>query len=101
MLVVKGAIPIDPAKREEALELMNHVSECSRSEEGIIDYCVAVDIDDQNMLRILEQYENEEAFNNHMKTEHVEQFMSSIPDLLAGEIDAERFDVASSSDLEF
>lgn len=101
MLVVKGTIPIAPDKREEAVELMSNLTEHSQSEDGIIDYRVSIDIDDRNTLRILEQYENEEAFNNHMETEHVEEFMTSIPDLLAGEVEAKRFEVSSSSDLEF
>jgi len=100
MLVIKAELPIDPDERREALAMMSDFAERSRAEDGIIDYRVATDIDDSSLLRFVEQYEDETAFDTHMQTDHVQKFMSELPDLLAGEVQATRFEVESASELE-
>jgi len=99
--VVKGVIPIDPESRDKAKELLGDVAEKSRSEAGIIDYRVSVDVSDPNLFRVFEQYEDDAAFETHMQTDHIDEFMTQLPDLLAGEVDATRFDVESVSELDF
>lgn len=101
MFVVRGTIPVDPESRDEAKALLSDVAEKSRSEAGIIDYRISVDVDDPNRLRIFEQYEDDEAFETHMETDHIDEFMSRLPDLLDGDVEATRFDVESSSELDF
>lgn len=100
MMVVKSAIPIDPESREEAIEMMSDLSSKSREEDGMVDYHVSIDIDDENLLRLVEQFESEEAFNSHMQEEHTQEFVEELPEIVAGEVEAIRFDVESASELE-
>lgn len=100
MLVIHATFPIDPDRREEAIELMRELAENSRDEDGIIDYQVAADIDDPNLFRFTEQYEDEAAFGAHAESEHFGAFEAELPGLLAGEPEVTRFDVESVSDVE-
>jgi quinol monooxygenase YgiN len=100
MIVLHATIPIDPNRRDEALELMRELAEHSREEEGIVDYQVATDIDDPNLFRVTEQYEDESAFDAHGESDHFTEFEAKLPELLAGEPDVIRFDVDSVSDVE-
>ncbi|RDI69509.1 putative quinol monooxygenase [Halopelagius longus] len=100
MIVVHATFPIDPDNREQALELARKLAEHSRDEDGIVEYRVTTDIDDPNVLRFVERYENEEAFEAHAETDHFREFESVLPDLLTGEPKVVQFDVDSATDVE-
>jgi quinol monooxygenase YgiN len=100
MLVVHATFPIDPAQRDRALDLMYELAEESRAEDGVVDYRVAVDIEDENVFRFTERYESEAAFGAHTETDHFGTFEDALPDLLAGEPEVTRFDVESASEVE-
>lgn len=100
MLVVHATFPIDPDSREEALEVARELAERSRDEDGTVEYRVATDVEDPNLLRFVEQYEDEAAFGAHAETEHFRRFESALPDLLGGEPNVVRFDVDSATDVE-
>ncbi|MEF8821133.1 MAG: putative quinol monooxygenase [Halovenus sp.] len=100
MLVIHATFPVDPDRREDAIDLVRELAENSRDEDGIIDYQVATDIDDPNLFRFTEQYEDEAAFGAHAESEHFGEFESELPELLAGEPEVTRFDVDSVSDVE-
>lgn len=100
MLVVHATFPIDSDSRERALELIETLADRSRQEDGVIDYRVAADVDDPNLFRFFEQYENEDAFGAHSETDHFQEFESELPGLLAGEPEVTRFDGADASTVE-
>ncbi|WP_339102816.1 putative quinol monooxygenase [Haloterrigena salinisoli] len=100
MLVIHATFPIDPDRRDEALELVEELAEDSREEDGVVDYRVATDVGDPNVFRFFERYEDEAAFGSHAETDHFEAFEAALPDLLSGEPDVTRFDVESASSVE-
>ena len=100
MLVVHAAFPIAAEHHERATELIRELAEDSRKEEGIIEYRVATDVDDENLFRFFEQYEDEEAVESHTQTDHYQEFEAALPDLLSGEPEILRFDINSVSELE-
>ncbi|QSW99743.1 putative quinol monooxygenase [Haloterrigena alkaliphila] len=100
MLVIHATFPVEPDSRDEALELVRDLAEDSREEDGIIDYRVATDVEEPNVFRFFERYEDEAAFGAHAETDHFQAFEEALPDLLAGEPDVTRFDVESSSPVE-
>lgn len=100
MLVIRATIPLDPDGREEALELATDLAEQSREEEGVIEYQVATDVEDPNLLRFFEQYEDEAAFGAHAQSEHFQEFQQQLPDLVGGAPEVIRYDVESSEELE-
>lgn len=100
MIVVHAEFPIDPDQRDEAVNLMREVAEQSRAEDGIITYEIATDIDDPNLFRFTEQYEDEAAFGVHTESDHFGELEAALPDLLTGEPNVTRFDVDSASEVE-
>ncbi|MFC7132715.1 MULTISPECIES: putative quinol monooxygenase [Salinibaculum] len=100
MIVLHATFPLDPSKRDEALDLIEDVVEQSQAEDGIIDYRAATDISDPDTVRFFEQYEDNAAFEAHSQTNHFEVFEEALPDLLAGEPEVLRFEVDSASELE-
>jgi quinol monooxygenase YgiN len=100
MLVVHATVPVKEESREEALEAATTVAEESRKEEGVVDYRAAVDVDDKNLLRFFEQYEDEAAFGAHASSDHFAEFASKLPNFLDGEPKLTRFEVSGSSEVE-
>lgn len=100
MIVVYASFPIDPTRRDEAFELINDLVDQSRTEDGIIEYRATTDITESNVVRFFERYEDAEAFEAHKQTAHFQAFEEALPDLLAGEPDAIRFNGDSATELE-
>ncbi|MCT9096036.1 putative quinol monooxygenase [Haloarchaeobius sp. HME9146] len=100
MLVIHAVFPIDPDRRDEALEQFQTLAEQSRAEEGAIDYRVTTNIERPNEIRVFEQYEDEAAFGAHAESDHFKKLEAALPDLLAGEPSVTRFDVDSATELE-
>lgn len=100
MILVHATFPLDPAKREEALETIEDLVEQSQAEAGTIEYRAAMDVSEPNTARFVERYEDADAFETHTETEHFEAFEAALPDLLAGEPEVLRFEVESATELE-
>ena len=100
MILVHATFPIDPAKRAEALELIEDLVAQSQAEAGTIDYRAATDVSEPNVVRFLERYEDTDAFESHTGTEHFRAFEEALPDLLDGEPEVLRFEVESATELE-
>lgn len=100
MIVLHASFPIDPARREEALEHAERLVEQSNREAGMIEYRAAVDIQDENLLRFFERYEDPEAFEAHTETSHFQEFEERLPELLAGEPEVTQFEVSEATDVD-
>jgi quinol monooxygenase YgiN len=99
MIVLNASIPIDPDSRETAVEAASELAQRSREEDGVIDYRVALDIEDDATLRVFEQYEDEDALNAHMNSDHYGSFESQVPEFAAGAPELYRFDVSEKTQL--
>ncbi|WP_276258403.1 putative quinol monooxygenase [Haloglomus litoreum] len=99
MIVLNASIPIDPDSRETAVEAATELAQHSREEAGVIDYRVALDVEDDTTLRIFEQYEDEDALNAHMNSDHYGSFESRVPGFAAGAPELHRFDVSEKTQL--
>jgi quinol monooxygenase YgiN len=100
MLVVHAEFPIDPEHREAALERIDSLVDASNEEEGMIDYRAATDVQDPNLVRFTERYEDEDAFFAHTQSEHFQAFEADLGQYLAGEPEIVRFDVESATELD-
>lgn len=100
MIVLHASFPVVPDRREEALEMIAELVEQSQNEDGTIEYRATTDLDDPNVVRFFERYEDEEALEAHTRSEHFQEFAAALPDLLAGEPEAIRFDVEEASELD-
>jgi quinol monooxygenase YgiN len=94
MQIVYAVLTAAPEHREAVIDHAREIAAASREEPGVIDYRVATDVEDPNVLRFVEQYDSEEAVEAHSETEHYEAFAEAvIPDLLASEPEITQFEV--------
>lgn len=96
MIVMHATVPVDRDKRDSAIGAASEVAEASRAEDGVVDYQVAVDIDDDTVLRFIERYENEAAVEAHMGSDHFLEFQSKMEEFVGGEVDLVKFEVAEA-----
>lgn len=100
MLVVHATFPVKPERREEVVELARELVEKSNQEPGMIDYRAAVDVQDENVIRFVEQYEDAAAFESHTQTDHFERLEGMLPDVLAGEPEVVQFSVDEATEVQ-
>lgn len=100
ILVVHATFPIEPEHRDEAMDAIRELAEASRAEEGVLDYRVAADVEDESLVRFFERYEDEAAFGAHAESAHFERFETALPEYLAGKPAVTRFDVGRGLDVD-
>lgn len=78
MIKVVAKSYVKNEKLSKALELTKEMVEKTVKEEGCIRYELFQDVKDPNVMIFIEEWENEEALNKHMVSEH---FKRIIPQL--------------------
>jgi len=96
-VVVHSEVEVKPDARERAMELLDEMAVESRTEDGVVDYRVTVDIEDPHILRIIEHYEDDAAFQAHESSDHLERFQSKMAPCLATEAEMTVFEVDATS----
>lgn len=85
--MVKLIARLDAKPGQEALlaEALSELSAPSRAEAGCIQYDVCRSKEDAGKLLVLEEWETQEALDEHMETPHFKAFLEKAADALAGE----------------
>lgn len=99
MIIVHGTFPIKPEQRAEALELMRIMSSASQAEYGCVTYEFYVGLTDPNTLLLFQEWESVDALQGHFQTDHMDEFLKSLPDVLDGEVSTRRYEVRSSDEI--
>ncbi len=100
MIVLHATVPLEAEHREDALAAIEDLVVASRAEAGTIDYRATTDVEDPSTVRFFEQYENGEALEAHLETDHYREFAAALPEWLAGDPDVRRFDVSEARELD-
>ena len=95
MIIVHGTIRIKPDCRDQALTLARRMADATRSELGCISYDFYVGLSDPNTLMLFQEWESMEALMGHFQTDHMEEFLKELPDIVSGEITTKRYAVQS------
>lgn len=98
MIVVHAAVPVTPERRDEAIDRVEELVEQTRQEPGAIEYRAMVDLEDENVIRFFEQYEDEAALEAHLESDHYLAFAEALPELMDGEPDVTQFEVTDAFD---
>ena len=93
MIIVHGTIPIRPDCRERALELARRMTVATQAEDGCISYDFYVGLSDPNTLLLFQEWESMEALMAHFQTDHMDEFLQALPDVVSGEIITRRYAV--------
>lgn len=99
MIIVHGIFPVKPELRDDALEMMRRMSIASRAEFGCISYEFYIGLTDVNTLLLFQEWESVEALQGHFETNHMEEFLQKLPEVLDGEVSTRRYEVKSSHEL--
>ncbi|MDZ7687037.1 MAG: putative quinol monooxygenase [Gammaproteobacteria bacterium] len=100
MIIVHGTFPVKPEYREDALEIMHKMAVSSRAEQGCISYEFYVGLSDPNKLLLFQEWESVDALQGHFDTEHMEDFLKVLPEVLDGEVTTRRYEVRSSDEVD-
>ncbi|MBT3565038.1 antibiotic biosynthesis monooxygenase [Pseudomonadales bacterium] len=98
MIIVHGTFPVKADYREEALALMKRMSVASRAEEGCISYEFYVGLSDINTLLLFQEWDCVDSLQAHFETEHMEEFLKVLPDILDGEVTTRRYEVRGTGE---
>ena len=98
MIIVHGTFPVKSEVRDDALELMRQMAVASRAEDGCISYEFYVGLSDPNVLLLFQEWESVDALQGHFETEHMEEFLKILPNVLDGEVATRRYEVKVSDD---
>lgn len=99
MIIVHGTFPVKPELRDDALKMMRSMATASKAEFGCITYEFYVGLSDPNTLLLFQEWESVEALQGHFETNHMEDFLKKLPDVLNGEVSTRRYEVKVSNDL--
>ncbi len=99
MIIVHGTFPVKSEVREDALDLMRQMAVASREEEGCISYEFYVGLSDPNTLLLFQEWESVDALQGHFETDHMEDFLRVLPNVLDGEVATRRYEVRVSEDV--
>ncbi|BDZ70518.1 antibiotic biosynthesis monooxygenase [Methanobacterium petrolearium] len=87
MIIVTANITAKPGKRDEMISKSQDVIKNTLQEQGNISYELLASTEDENVLVMFEKWENKEALDTHMQTEHFKSFGVAIEDLVAKDLE--------------
>ena len=90
MIHVLASIKVKPGKRDNLLENLKSNIPNVIKEKGCIEYNSTIDVDyhmdnqtfDENMVTIIEKWENFETLKNHMHAPHMLSYRKNVKDLV-------------------
>lgn len=87
MIIVTAKITAKHGEKDKILSKSQDLIESTRLELGCVNYNLYASTEDDDLLLMFEQWENLEALESHMQTEHFKAFGKAIEDILARELD--------------
>ncbi|MBI9076627.1 MAG: antibiotic biosynthesis monooxygenase [Desulfatibacillum sp.] len=96
MIAVIAKIPIQEAKKEEALAAIEVLMKEVAKEEGTLAYSLNINKKDPNTLVFIERYTDKAALGAHSSTPHFKVFMEKAMTFAAGQPEITVFDEVAS-----
>jgi quinol monooxygenase YgiN len=81
MIVVSGVITVDPAQHDRTVALGRDVAAASRQEPGCREYGFWADPDEPGRFRVFEEWDSQEALEEHFATPHFAAFGAGLGDV--------------------
>ena len=99
MIVVIGRVQTDADRRAELIRIGQTVAAASRQEPGCLHYRLYEDTEVENAFVFVEEWESQQALQEHFATPHIAEFMATVPGTLTAPPDVKFHTIASSADL--
>ena len=71
------------------------MTEATQSEVGCISYDFYIGLSDHNTLMWFQEWESMDALMGHFQTEHMDEFLKELPQVVSGEVTTRRYAVQS------
>ena len=97
MIVVVGYLTLKADAKDAAVAAVRELVTATRAESGNVDYRYSFDLDDETRLNLTEIWDDEDALNAHMATDHMAAFLGQVGDYVGGAVDIVRYDVSGST----
>ncbi|GAE35962.1 putative quinol monooxygenase [Halalkalibacter akibai] len=97
MIVLHAHISVVPEKREVFLDVVQDLVKGSKAEEGNISYHLFEDTVNSNQFIMVEEWVDQAALDFHNQADHYKVFGTKAPDLLAGPVKIDRFEVSKKN----
>jgi quinol monooxygenase YgiN len=97
MIIVSGAIVIDPANTERATELTSALMAATRAEPGNLTYGFYADIEQPGRYQLYEEWETQEAIDAHNASDHFAAFMVASAELGIVSVEVNQFAVSDKT----
>lgn len=81
MLKVVSRRTIKPENLEKVLEMYDEMITETRKEKGCISYEFFQDINEENTIAMIEEWEDQECFDAHAKSPHFERIIPQVAEL--------------------
>jgi quinol monooxygenase YgiN len=86
VIILTATITAKLGKRDELISKSQDLIKSTRSEPGCISYDLYASTENDDALVMIEQYENKEALDAHMQSDHFKAFCGATADILAEEM---------------
>ena len=84
MISVIAKVPVQPEKREEALEAVQELMAGVATEEGTLSYTLNIDEKEPDTFVFMERYTDMDALTTHSSTPHFKTFMEKAMTFASG-----------------
>lgn len=81
MIKVVAKSEVKKGEKDKVLGMLDEMIEKTRAEEGCISYELYEDVNNPNIITFIEEWENEESLNNHIKSEHFQRIIPVVNEL--------------------
>lgn len=93
MIIVTAKITAKPGERNNIISKAKDLIKSTRLESGCISYDLYASTEDDDVLVMIEQWNNQDILDSHMQTEHFKAFGAAIEDILARDLDIDVYSV--------
>ena len=98
MLIVASTFTTAPGERNRVLDLARNVMAATRQEEGCREYVFSPDVDDPDLIRLYELWDEQEQLDAHLRTPHIAAWRDASKGLITGR-SVQIFTIAEVKDL--
>jgi quinol monooxygenase YgiN len=95
MLIVAGAIKLDPAKRAEADAAFEKMRKATLEEPGCIEYQAYSGRVDPGTVFMFEKWQDQAALDAHFASPHMAEFGAALGGLGVSAMDVKKYEVSS------
>ena len=100
LIAISARLEIEAGRIDEYLAAVSDIIERTRAEAGCRVYAFARDIQIPNVLWISEEWDSDDALNEHLKSPHIQAFLKRVADIALPSVDVRKYTVSAVGTVE-